>query len=62
MKAQCEKYKLKDVDTFKLATVLDKTEKYMVHIKYLTVNQDKKTIIRYVFLLFTVDKLDRFIF
>ena len=35
MKAQCEKHKLKDVDTFKLATVLDKTEKYMVHIKYL---------------------------
>ena len=34
-KAQCEKHKLKDVDTFKLATVLDKTEKYMVHIKRL---------------------------
>ena len=24
-----------DIDTFKLATVLDKTEKYMIHIKYL---------------------------
>ena len=35
MKAQCEKNKLRDVDTFKLATVLDMTEKYMVHIKYL---------------------------
>ena len=29
MKAQCEKHKLKDVDTFKLAMILDKTEKYI---------------------------------
>ena len=28
MKAQCEKHKLKDIDTFKFATILDKTEKY----------------------------------
>ena len=40
MKAQCEKHKLKDIETFKLATVLDKTEKYMIHIKY---SLDKKS-------------------
>ena len=35
MKSQCTKHKIEDVDTYKLGTVLDKTEKYMVHIKYL---------------------------
>ena len=40
MKTQCDKHKLKDVDTFKLATVLDKTKKYMIHIKY---SLDKKS-------------------
>ncbi len=35
MKSQCFKLEIKDVDTFKLGTILDKTEKYIIHIKYL---------------------------
>ena len=40
MKSQCTKHKIEDVDTYKLGTVLDKTEKYMVHIKYLKLAMD----------------------
>ena len=40
MKRQCDELKIQDVDTYKLGTVLDKTEKYMVHIKYLKLAMD----------------------
>ena len=40
MKSQCIKHKIEDVDTYKLGTVLDKTEKYMVHIKFLKLAMD----------------------
>ncbi len=40
MKSQCNNLKIKDVDTFKLGTVLNKTEKDMIHIKYLKLAMD----------------------
>ena len=40
MKSLCVKHEIQDVDTYKLGTVLDKTEKYMVHIKYLKLAMD----------------------
>lgn len=40
MKSQCIKHEIQDVDTYKLGTILDKTEKYMVHIKYLKLAMD----------------------
>ena len=40
MKRQCDELKIQDVDAYKLGTVLDKTEKYMVHIKYLKLAMD----------------------
>ena len=35
MKSQSEKHDIQDTDSFKLACVLDKTERYLVHIKCL---------------------------
>ena len=40
MRSQCIKHNIEDLDTYKLGTVLDKTEKYMVHIKYLKLTMD----------------------
>jgi hypothetical protein len=41
MQHQCDTHKIHDTDTFKLATLLDKTENYLVHIKMLKLALDQ---------------------